>query len=263
MRGFVAAVALLVLVVPGAGLGAGEPLLIASVGPHYTIALAHAGGGEVTTLTPGTYDIEVRDESAIHNFHLTGPGLDRSTAVGFVGTAAWDDVELGPDGMYSYVCDPHASVMRGSFTTSGSTQPPPPPGPPPPPPGPPPPPLPPPPPPGPPPAPQPPAPQPPASPPAARALRVAGFGGSVVRVGGRRWIVARATVNRAVPAELALRKGRRVLASATRALRAGRNTARLRVPRTARKGRYALTLTIPDHTSPTHQRIYTARIRLS
>jgi PASTA domain-containing protein/copper binding plastocyanin/azurin family protein len=81
----------------------------------------------VTHLGAGTYVIQVQDNSTFHNFHLSGPGVDRKTDVDFKGTQTWT-VTL-TDGVYRFVCDPHASFMKGSFTV-GSAQPPPPPPPP-------------------------------------------------------------------------------------------------------------------------------------
>jgi plastocyanin len=49
---------------------------------------------------------------AIHNFHLVGPGLNKSTSVGGVIETTWS-VRLKP-GKYSYSCDAHAQ-MRGTF----------------------------------------------------------------------------------------------------------------------------------------------------
>jgi PASTA domain-containing protein/copper binding plastocyanin/azurin family protein len=84
-------------------------------------------GSPVTHLAAGTYTITVHDNSTFHDFHLTGPGVDRKTDVDFKGTQTWT-VTL-TDGVYRFVCDPHASFMKGSFTV-GSAQPPPPPPPP-------------------------------------------------------------------------------------------------------------------------------------
>ncbi len=39
-------------------------------------------GRRVTTLPAGTYTIDVNDQSSMHNFHLTGPGVDEATDVG-------------------------------------------------------------------------------------------------------------------------------------------------------------------------------------
>jgi len=98
--------------------------LTATVGPGFTITLRNAAGAAVTQLDPGTYEIEVRDLSAEHNFHLSGPGVDRATSVEGTGTERWT-VTL-TDGRYSYVCDPHAGQMNGSFTVGTPAQQPPP-----------------------------------------------------------------------------------------------------------------------------------------
>ncbi len=55
--------------------------LHARVGPGFTISLTTGAGARVTKLDPGTYEIEVEDESAEHNFHLKGPGVDRATEI--------------------------------------------------------------------------------------------------------------------------------------------------------------------------------------
>jgi plastocyanin len=87
--------------------------LTATVGPGATISLRTANGRRVTRLRRGRYRITVRDRSASHNFHLRGPGVNKSTAVGFRGTRTWTvTLRLG---RYRFVCDPHAGRMRGSF----------------------------------------------------------------------------------------------------------------------------------------------------
>ncbi len=88
-----------------------------SVGPGFEISLATEDGAPVTTLEPGTYELELDDLSSAHNFHLSGPGVDISTDVGEEGT---QNVSLTvATGSYSFVCDPHASQMNGSFEVSG------------------------------------------------------------------------------------------------------------------------------------------------
>ena len=84
-------------------------------------------GVQVTHLTAGTYQIQVHDNSTFHNFHLTGPGVDKSTEIDTKSVVAW--TVTFTDGVHKYVCDPHASFMKGSFTV-GTAQPPPPPPPP-------------------------------------------------------------------------------------------------------------------------------------
>lgn len=104
--------ALAALFLPAAAAGVNTQLF-ASVGPGFTIALMDADAYRVTQLSPGTYDIVVDDQADEHNFHLRGPGVDRFTEVEFVGTVTWT-VTL-ENGDYTFFCDPHASVLRGTF----------------------------------------------------------------------------------------------------------------------------------------------------
>ena len=67
-------------------------------------------------LKPGAYTIVVSDKSNIHNFHLTGPGINKKTSVSAKGTFTWT-VTL-KKGTYRFACDPHASFMHGSFTVA-------------------------------------------------------------------------------------------------------------------------------------------------
>jgi len=89
-------------------------ILQGTVGPGFTISLT-LGGKTVTKLRKGMqYRLVVKDRASIHDFHLVGPGIDRVlTSVGFTGTKS---VTLKlKKGVYRYYCDPHASVMHGSF----------------------------------------------------------------------------------------------------------------------------------------------------
>jgi|Tabmets5t2r1_1033131.scaffolds.fasta_scaffold00028_16 plastocyanin len=106
--------------------------LIASVGANdaFVISLTNAAGARVTDIPAGTYEIEVRDLSMHHNFHLQGAGVNQATDVEFVGTVTWT-VTFQDRQRYRYVCDPHAGQMNGSFTTGGGPPPSPPPPPPP------------------------------------------------------------------------------------------------------------------------------------
>ena len=47
------------------------------------------GGKKVTSLKAGVYTIVVKDEASDHDFHLTGPGVNRTTTVGGTGTQTW------------------------------------------------------------------------------------------------------------------------------------------------------------------------------
>jgi plastocyanin len=91
---------------------AGSAKLNGTVGPGFTITLTQ-GGKKVTTLKAGAYTFVIADKSSIHDFHLTGPGVNKKTGVGFTGTQTWQ-VTL-KKGAYTFVCDPHASFMHGSF----------------------------------------------------------------------------------------------------------------------------------------------------
>lgn len=93
---------------------ASTPTLNGTVGPGFSIVLQQ-GGKAVKSLKAGTYKLVVADKSSIHNFHLIGPGLNRTvTSVAFVGTKT-ATVTL-KKGTYTYQCDPHAAAgMKGSF----------------------------------------------------------------------------------------------------------------------------------------------------
>ncbi len=82
------------------------------VGPGFTITLTQAGK-KVSALKAGSYTIKISDKSNIHNFHLTGPGVNKSTSVAGTGSKTWK-VTL-KKGTYKFVCDPHAATMKGSF----------------------------------------------------------------------------------------------------------------------------------------------------
>jgi hypothetical protein len=86
-------------------------------GPYAPISLTTEDGQAVTTLTAGSYTIVVDDKADIHNFHLTGPGVNNMTDVSGTGTVTWN-VELQA-GSYHFQCDPHASTMNGNFEVTG------------------------------------------------------------------------------------------------------------------------------------------------
>ena len=90
------------------------PKLQGTVGPDFSIHLKQ-GGRPVKSLRAGTYLLTIADRSPIHNFHLRGPGVNKViTSVAFVGKKTIK-VKLRL-GRYSYVCDPHHTIMHGSFT---------------------------------------------------------------------------------------------------------------------------------------------------
>ena len=110
----VAAAAVALSLVLGGTASAAPKAVVGTVGPGFTISLK-LDGKKVTTLKPGVaYRFVVNDRSSSHNFHLKGPGLSRVlTGVGYSGTKSV--VLTLRKGTYTYVCDPHASQMRGSF----------------------------------------------------------------------------------------------------------------------------------------------------
>ena len=102
---------MLVLAAPSGAMGPTK--LKGTVGPGFTITLKK-GTVKVKTLKAGKYSITVSDRSNIHNFHLKGPGVNKViSGTPFQGTKTVT-VTL-KKGIYRYVCDPHASVMKGSF----------------------------------------------------------------------------------------------------------------------------------------------------
>lgn len=112
---------LIALVVPSASARADNPRLVAVVGTNdaFVISLRDGAGNAVTTLAPGTYDIAISDRSEAHNFHLRGPGVDQSTPIGEKQETTWT-VTIGT-GRYVFVCDAHASQMRGYFLAGAIT----------------------------------------------------------------------------------------------------------------------------------------------
>jgi plastocyanin len=87
--------------------------LVGEVGPGYSIEVK-LNGKDLKTIKAGTYKLKVEDKSSIHDFHLVGKGLNKKTAVAFMGDQTWR-VTFKP-GKVTYQCDPHASMgMKGAF----------------------------------------------------------------------------------------------------------------------------------------------------
>ena len=93
-----------------------NPVLVGIVGTNdaFEIDLTNSAGISLTHIDPGTYTIVVHDRSRIHNFHLSGPGVDMKTEVGSVSDQTW--TVTFKDGLYGYQCDVHAYQMSGAFT---------------------------------------------------------------------------------------------------------------------------------------------------
>jgi copper binding plastocyanin/azurin family protein len=100
------------LAVAGTSPAAAPKTITGTDGPGFTITLKQRGK-TVKLLAPGSYTFVVDDMSNIHNFHLTGPGVNKKTGVGATGKFTWH-VTLRR-GTYKFVCDPHATIMKGKF----------------------------------------------------------------------------------------------------------------------------------------------------
>jgi plastocyanin len=84
------------------------PTFKGTVGPGFTISLAKK------PKKPGKVRLVIADKSSTHNFHLKGPGVNVKTRVAAVGTKTFT-VTLRK-GKYTFLCDPHPTTMKGSFT---------------------------------------------------------------------------------------------------------------------------------------------------
>lgn len=82
---------------------------------EFTIGLTDEAGATVTTVPAGEYTIKVSDGTRIHNWALSGDGVDEATEVSGTGESTFT-VTLKA-GEYSYVCDPHPS-MNGTLTVT-------------------------------------------------------------------------------------------------------------------------------------------------
>jgi plastocyanin len=87
---------------------AATPKIAGTVGPGFTITVAKK------PTKAGKYTLVVNDKSSIHNFHLKGPGVNVKTSVPATGSKSFA-ITL-KKGKYTFLCDPHATSMKGSFT---------------------------------------------------------------------------------------------------------------------------------------------------
>ena len=87
---------------------AATPTYKGSVGPGFTIKLAKP-------TKAGKAKIVVADKSSSHNFHLTGPGVNKKTGVAFTGTVTW--AVMLRKGAYTFRSDTHPS-LRGTLNVS-------------------------------------------------------------------------------------------------------------------------------------------------
>ena len=102
----------------GSSSGAAAAKLTGELGENnaFTITLVDDKGAPVTTLKAGTYEIKVKDTSAIHNFHLLGDGVEQTTTVPEIKEVTWTVTFKA--GTYTYVCDPHPSNMKKTVTVT-------------------------------------------------------------------------------------------------------------------------------------------------
>ena len=106
---------------------ADNPMLVGNVGPGFSISLHDPAGNVVSQIDPGTYTLLVHDQSDIHNFDLSGPGVSAKTDIEFVGDQTF--TVTFAEGRYTYVCDAHFATMMGKLTVGNPPPLPPPPAP--------------------------------------------------------------------------------------------------------------------------------------
>jgi plastocyanin len=111
------AIAAAALAAAASGSAATAKTVNGTVGPGFTITLTMQGKN-VTKLKAGkAYRFVISDRSSIHDFHLSGPGVNRVfTSVEFTGTKSF--VLTLKKGSYRFVCDPHSGIMHGRFLVS-------------------------------------------------------------------------------------------------------------------------------------------------
>ena len=111
----VVAAGLLVVAGAAAALGKDNFALKGEVYPNslFKIEMKNKAGKKLRTVRAGTYRIKIEDKATVHNFRLRGPGLNRATKVPARTETVWT-VRLRK-GTYTFLCDPHAGNMRGTF----------------------------------------------------------------------------------------------------------------------------------------------------
>ena len=100
--------------------GGGGMVLTGVVGTEgdpdaFKITLVDSTGAPVSTLKADYYEVKIKDLSKIHNFALSGSGVDEKTSVPEITEATWKITVVA--GTYTYVCSPHPK-MTGSFTVT-------------------------------------------------------------------------------------------------------------------------------------------------
>src|SRR3954467_1789656 len=90
--------------------GTNANTLTGTVGPGFTISM------NKKTVKAGTYVITIHDLASIHDFHLTGPGVNKKTSV--AGTSTTKGTGRLKKGTHHFVCDPHQTIMHGVLNVS-------------------------------------------------------------------------------------------------------------------------------------------------
>ena len=80
------------------------------VGPGFDISISD------DTVSAGRYKLVVNDKGTIHNWHITGAGVDKATSVPGTGKSVFK-VKLKP-GTYTIVCDAHPGTMMITLTVT-------------------------------------------------------------------------------------------------------------------------------------------------
>src|SRR5690242_7075161 len=110
MKRILTLAAILLVATATATAGAATPKLGGFVNDQFKIGVTLTCK-HVSSLKAGKYILVVAESTSSHNFHLTGPGVNKSTSVGGEGTFKWT-LTL-KKGTYKSVCDPHSSFMKG------------------------------------------------------------------------------------------------------------------------------------------------------
>ena len=82
----------------------------------FSISLSDDAGNAITNLVAGTYKLTVHDDSSLHNFHITGSGVDEKTEVQKSQVKTFSITVK--QGTYTFLCDNHPTQMKGSFRVS-------------------------------------------------------------------------------------------------------------------------------------------------
>jgi hypothetical protein len=86
------------------------PRLVGSVDSHANITISDK------TVQHGRYKLVVHDTATLHNWHITGQGVDHATVISGTGTFKWRVRLLA--GSYHVQCDMHPATMHFDISVS-------------------------------------------------------------------------------------------------------------------------------------------------